>query len=201
MELLKKFIAFEGIDGSGKSTVMKRIASMSGGKFFFTAEPTEGFVGKLLREALRGEKTMDEKTMAYLFSADRAEHIYGKGGILERLSEGKTVLSDRYLFSSLAYQGEMAGRKLARKLNEDFPLPEALVFFRVDVKTALSRLALSGAAFELYEKENALRGVASAYEEEIKTYENAGGMVKRVDASKSAAEVTDEVLAFLLTLI
>lgn len=198
MELLKNFVAFEGIDGSGKSTIIYRLCEkLDEEKFFFTAEPTDNAVGRLLRRALRGEELLCERTMAHLFASDRAEHLYGKEGILQKLNEGKTVISDRYLFSSLAYQGEMAGKSLTKKLNEDFPLPEFTLYFKIDVKSALSRLAESGAKLELYEKEKDLSRVSLAYEKVLLAYEKAGGKVKIVNAEQNLRTVVDEVLSFI----
>ena len=99
--ILKNFIVFEGIDGAGTSTQIKRLVDSNAEKFFATAEPTTGETGKFLRRMLGGEFHVDEKTNAYLFAADRCEHIYGADGVIEKINSGKTVVSDRYFFSSM----------------------------------------------------------------------------------------------------
>ena len=107
--VLKKFIVLEGIDGAGTSTQIKRLVQTNPDKYIATAEPTSGPTGKFLRQMLAGDFKVDERTNAYLFAADRCEHIFGKGGVKELCESGKTVVSDRYFFSSLAYQSVSCG--------------------------------------------------------------------------------------------
>ncbi len=97
------FIVFEGIDGSGKSTIAKRIAehlSSLGHKIFLTEEPTTTWMGKDVRRAIEEEK--NPLSQALLFFADRAEHVEA---IKKNLEDGKIVISDRYVYSTFAYQG------------------------------------------------------------------------------------------------
>lgn len=113
--ILKNFVVFEGLDGTGTTSQIRLLqeAFASRGRqdaVLFTCEPTDGSIGKLIREALSGTVDFDAQTIAYLFGADRCEHIHGKEGILAQLRAGKAVFSDRYLFSSLAYQGLAAGK-------------------------------------------------------------------------------------------
>ena len=98
-----KFIVFEGIDGAGTTTqlgLLKQWAAArpaGSGGMFFTQEPTEGPVGLLLRQILsKKTEVPDEKAMALLFAADRADHQQAIAG---HLSQGVHVLSDRYLLS------------------------------------------------------------------------------------------------------
>ena len=110
--ILKNFIVFEGIDGAGTSTQIKRLAEhFDNDKIFVTAEPTTAETGKFLRRMLKDDFKVDEKTAAFLFAADRSEHIFGKGGIIDQTEKGKIVISDRFYDSTTAYQG--AARKLA----------------------------------------------------------------------------------------
>ena len=130
--ILSNFIVFEGLDGSGTSTQIQLLTKkIQPNRLFVTTEPTNLPTGKFIRKILKGEFSIDEKTIAYLFAADRCEHIYGKNGIIENLQNGKLVVSDRYFFSSIAYQSIMAGDDLPKKLNENFPLPEFLFFFKI----------------------------------------------------------------------
>ena len=114
--VLKNFIVFEGIDGAGTSTQIKKLVergnSNEPGRFVATAEPTTGETGRFLRRMLGGEFHVDEKTNAYLFAADRCEHIFGKSGVKELCDDGKIVVSDRYFFSSMAYQSVSCGDEL-----------------------------------------------------------------------------------------
>jgi len=90
--ILHNFIVFEGIDGSGTSTQLGILKKKLGDKIFATAEPTELPTGLFLRRMLKGEFPVDERTAAFLFAADRCEHIYGKGGITEHVQNGKIAV-------------------------------------------------------------------------------------------------------------
>ena len=111
--VLKNFIVFEGIDGAGTSTQIKKLVERAPEQFMATAEPTSGPTGKFLRRMLAGEFKVDEKTNAYLFAADRCEHIFGKGGVKELCDSGKTVVSDRYFFSSRSFAAKSSGTETA----------------------------------------------------------------------------------------
>ncbi len=105
------FIVFEGIDGSGKGTQTKKLVSeIKNGQFpslvnvpvKLTMEPTNGMVGKLIRKYLMKEKIVTKEQRALLFAADRLEHLYKT--VLPRLNKGEIVISERYVYSTLAYQ-------------------------------------------------------------------------------------------------
>ncbi|MGL4985784.1 MAG: dTMP kinase, partial [Treponemataceae bacterium] len=131
--VLPNFIVFEGIDGSGTSTQMQILKDrLKNDDIFFTAEPTTQETGKFLRQILGSKISVHPKTAAYLFAADRCEHLYGTGGIVEALSQNKVVICDRYLFSSLAYQTQECGVELPSLLNKDFPLPQIVFFFDIE---------------------------------------------------------------------
>lgn len=140
---------FEGIDGSGKSTVARMVFDILSeempGRVVLTAEPTESFIGKAVRQANEGGA--DELAEALLFVADRAEHTRQ---IRSWLSEGKVVLSDRYYASTIAYQGallkdRMGGAKRAvewlKAMNEPVIVhPDLTLLLTVSVNTAVERL-------------------------------------------------------------
>lgn len=192
--ILRNFIVFEGIDGAGTSTQIKILSERKDSeRFFLTAEPTANETGRFLRRILKGEVELDAKTSAFLFAADRNEHLYGKGehgGIVEKANAGKIVISDRYLFSNLAYQSVTCGDELPRLLNSSFPLPELLFFFQINSETALKRVDSRGER-EIYEKLDFLKQTERQYEKVISEYENAGTGMKiiRIDASKSIEEI------------
>lgn len=96
-------IVFEGIDGTGKTTQIKRIADWlqtQGKTVWVTKEPTDGKIGKLLREYLK-DPTAAAPIFALLFAADRVAH---SAEIKQHLDHNDWVLSDRYVYSSIAYQ-------------------------------------------------------------------------------------------------
>ncbi|MBI4091901.1 MAG: dTMP kinase, partial [Candidatus Levybacteria bacterium] len=98
-----RLIAIEGIDGSGKTTQVRKaveILKEKGVESVYTKEPTDGEIGKLIRRILVGEKKFEPASFQYLFSADRVEH---QEEIFELLKKGKIVVSDRYFWSSVPY--------------------------------------------------------------------------------------------------
>ncbi len=199
--ILKNFIVFEGIDGAGTSTQIKKICERNPQKFFQTAEPTSLETGKFLRRMLGGEFSVDEKTNSFLFAADRAEHLYGKNGIIEQINNGKTVISDRYLFSSLAYQSISCGEKLPKLLNSTFPLPEILFFFEIDPEISLKRVDSRNEKKEIYEKIETQKKIAMEYEKIISEYENNKSCtmkIIRIDATKSIEEISETISKIIL---
>lgn len=191
---LKNFIVFEGIDGSGTSTQIKKLVERDLNKFVATAEPTKKETGLFLRKMLGGDFSVDSKTAAYLFAADRCEHIYGKDGVIDLLNQGKIVVSDRYFFSSLAYQSVSCGNELPRLLNSQFPLPEILFYFYIEPEISLKRVEDRNEKKEIYEKIDYQKKTAALYEEVINEYskpELKGEMkIIKIDASKSIEEIS-----------
>ncbi|MBR1537805.1 MAG: dTMP kinase [Treponema sp.] len=194
--VLKNFVVFEGIDGSGTSTQIGLLKNRpDSDRFFFTTEPTDSETGKFLRKMLKGDVELDPKTSAFLFAADRNEHLYGKGGtncgVVERCGSGKIVVSDRYLFSSLTYQSVTCGDELPRRLNESFPLPEILFFFDIDPEISLKRVLGRGKT-EIYEKLDFQKATAERYRAVIDEYEkmNTGMKIVRLDATLPIEEVS-----------
>ncbi|MBQ3670118.1 MAG: dTMP kinase [Treponema sp.] len=200
--VLKNFVVFEGIDGAGTSTQIELLkCSRHSASFDFSAEPTEKETGKFLRRVLKGDFSLDVRTTAYLFAADRAEHIWAKGGIADKSREGKICVSDRYLFSNLAYQGVTCGEELPRLLNSPFPLPQVLFFFKIDPAVSLSRIG-GRKTREIYEKIDFLQETERRYEEIIGGYEResekSGMKVVTLDAAKPMNEVNAKIVETLV---
>ncbi len=200
--VLKNFIVLEGIDGAGTSTQIKRLVQTNPQKYIATAEPTSGPTGKFLRQMLAGDFHVDERTNAYLFAADRCEHIFGKGGVKELCESGKVVVSDRYFFSSLAYQSVSCGLDLPQLLNSPFPLPEYLFFFYINPEVSLARVNNRNGQKEIYENLEAQKKIAALYEKVISMYENDPALreemkIIRIDASKSIEEISNNIILLL----
>lgn len=193
--IIRNFIVFEGIDGAGTTTQIKKLEERFGAENVFrTAEPTSNETGKFLRRMLKGDFKVDERTASYLFAADRCEHIFGKGGVIENTEAGKVVLSDRYFFSSLAYQSVTCGKELPELLNSPFPLPEYLFYFKIDPEISLGRVTARGEQKEIYEKIDFQKKTAALYDavmEEYKGEKGNGMKLIEVDASKSIEEISE----------
>jgi dTMP kinase len=100
-----KLVSIEGIDGCGKTTHTRLLAEWlkaQGYRVVVTDEPTDGIIGRIIKRALRGEVKLQVTTEALLFAADRIQHIAEV--IRPALKSGKIVITERYFYSSLAYQ-------------------------------------------------------------------------------------------------
>lgn len=203
--ILEKFVVFEGIDGAGTSTQMRLLAERdSGKKIAFTAEPTERPTGKFLRQILAGNEKVSSQTAAYLFAADRAEHLWGQGGIVDQTKNGLTVVSDRYLFSNLAYQGVTCGEDLPKTLNSPFPLPQLLFFFDISAQKSLERVEKRGEAKEIYENEKFLSDTASRYRAIIDQYKKLADdqmRIVEIDATLPKEKISDLIWKEILPII
>ena len=203
--ILKNFIVFEGIDGAGTSTQIKKLVERGNadgqGRFVATAEPTSSETGRFLRRMLGGEFTVDEKTNAYLFAADRCEHIFGKGGVKELCDSGKIVVSDRYFFSSMAYQSVSCGDDLPKLLNSPFPLPEILFYFEINPEISLGRVNARGEHKEIYETIEKQKSIAAQYEKVISEYEKTAGetgmKIVRINAADTIENISEEIWKYI----
>jgi dTMP kinase len=196
MAVLRNFVVFEGCDGSGTSTQLELLRRRFGGglpKLVCGFEPTDGPVGRLLRGALRGNPRLCPQTMAHLFAADRAEHLYGTGGIAELANGGSLVVSDRYTLSSLVYQGLECGDALPRTLNSGFPAPELLLFFDIDPETALRRIENSRETKDIYERLGFQTRVRERYIKLLDACREEGSAAAIIDASAGVSEVSEAV--------
>jgi dTMP kinase len=137
-----KFIVFEGIDGSGKTTQVGRFAARlqaDGVPIHTTFEPTNGPVGAILRQYLVKRVSFDPRVLPYLYAADRGDHLYNdKNGIEQALARGITVICDRYILSSFAYQVPEHSFELVDYLNRSFRKPDLTIFLRRNPASALS---------------------------------------------------------------
>ena len=164
------FIAFEGIDGSGKSTQIGLLAERlkkEGVCCYTTMEPTNAPVGSLVRQVMTGRIRMDNKAIAALFAADRLDHLLNEvDGIASKIEEGTTVLTDRYYFSSYAYHSVDVPMEWVIRANEQSALilrPTVNLFIDVDPDTALERIARNRFHQELFEKKSRLVEVRENY--------------------------------------
>ena len=190
--ILKNFIVFEGIDGAGTTTQLNilREKYCTAQNVFFSAEPTAKETGVFLRRVLKGEIPARAETAVYLFAADRDEHIFGANGVAEHTKNGGIEISDRYFFSSLAYQGQNCGWDFVKHINAHFPLPELLFFFDISADDALKRIDARGEAKEIFEKKEFLEKTVQAYKKIIADYQNESGMkIVCIDALKSKEEI------------
>ena len=189
------FIVIEGLDGSGKTTQAILLAKKlnESHKVLLTAEPSRGKIGTFIREScLYEDKRLPTEAEALLFAADRIEHMQNE--IKPALDEGKLVICDRYVYSSLAYQGS-AGLSLdwiktinARALQADFA-----IFIDVAPERVLERLKRKKSVMETLETQQKVRDAYLKFVEK--------GELFRVDGDKPKEIVADALYTKVLDLL
>ncbi len=162
-----KFIVFEGLDGAGTTTQMKILGekfSAKGRQVFLTHEPTDNPIGKTVRACLQKKFRTTPSALALLYSSDRDDHLYNpEYGIEHHLNDGDIVISDRYFYSSIAYQGVQCSYEFIRKINSPFPDADIIIFVDTPVDECMARIEKRGEEKELFEKEEYLRKVRENY--------------------------------------
>lgn len=191
-------IAIEGIDGTGKSTLAEALAkhlTRSGREVVLDFEPTRGPYGKKIRElAVSGRSSAQEENE--LFVADRREHVARV--IAPALAAGKTIVLDRYYFSTMAYQGARGlDPAEIQKTNEAFaPRPDLLVILELPVDEAIKRITHKrGSTPDHFEGADYLVQVDRIFK--LIAHPN----VIRLDARHTTEEMVEQILARIKTQI
>jgi len=200
MEITRNFFVIEGLDGAGTTTQKDKIAIRAGKEgfaIFTTGEPTESPAGRLIRAILSKEASMLPESLALLFAADRCEHIHGSGGVLEAIAAGKTVVSDRYLFSSLAYQSLSVDFKTVARINSRFPLPEAVFFIDTPPEVCETR-RLGRAQTELFDELAVQKRVRTAYLKAFDLFKKTSMEIISVDGTLAPEKIHDVIWKRLL---
>lgn len=183
------FIVFEGIDGSGKSTHIKLLAEELRGRglsVLETSEPSKDRIGTFIREyAERNGDRFTLETETLLFAADRYEHV--RQVIAPTLKRGMVVISDRYFYSSIAYQGA-TGIDLdwIREMNRFAPRPDLGILLDILPESSLERV--NDRAKTVFEVSDYLRKVRDIYLGMVER-----GELVRVEADRSRSEVGDDI--------
>jgi dTMP kinase len=216
-----RFIVLEGIDGAGTTTQLGALRDhfrRAGRQAFFTHEPSDGPAGMLIRLALQGrlvganfqyhdpddparpvDTRFDATALALLFAADRADHVAAQ--IRPNLDAGRIVVCDRYLLSTLAYQGQTAELEWLLEINRPAITPDLTIFLDVPPAEAEDRMRGSRWKRELFETRDQQLRVRSRYFELIQRDFPQRGRVEVIDASRSADEVSADLLALVDTFL
>jgi dTMP kinase len=187
---MKRFITFEGIDGSGKSTVIKIVYDRlkdNGHDVVLTYEPTDTWIGKQVQRCI--EKKSDPFVTAFTFIADRIDHCKR---IRKWLDSGKIVVCDRYAESTYAYQGAQMEDLIDNPMKwlKDISLnriinPDRIFLFVINPKDALARIQKRKKLIP-FEKINFLEKVEDNYLKLAK-----GKQFFKIDASRKIEEIVD----------
>lgn len=202
-----QFFALEGIDGSGKTTQLKLLARRleeEGIPCLTTCEPTSGPIGKLLRQVLTGQVVCDSRVVAPLFAADRLDHLLnGEEGLCRAVESGLTVLTDRYYFSSYAYQSVDFPLEWVVEVNRpsaQLLRPTATIFIDVSPELALERIAQNRERAELFETRDRLTRTREQYFKAFQLEKDRERVII-IPGDRAAEAVAGEIWAAVSTLL
>ncbi|EMN11887.1 dTMP kinase [Leptospira borgpetersenii] len=190
------FVVFEGIDGSGKSTLCKSLTEKlteRGIPSVNFTEPTNFETGKYLRKFLRGEIDLERKEQIDAFLNDREESL--RQNILPSLESGKNVLLDRYMYSTAAYQSGddlLPETIIEKNLKKNFKIPDLLFYLDLNPTIALERLSQRKENKERFETLAQLEKIRSAYDRILPKE------TIRIDGVKGPDEIVQECLEIFL---
>lgn len=192
------FIALEGIDGSGKGTAIQGLkleAEHSGYSFFLTKEPTDGAVGKIIREKLQGRSPrVTDSELQRLFVEDRFEHV--RDVILPSINNYDFTVCDRYWFSTLAYGIPKLTKEEIVNFHEEifggnFLKPNVVFLLDLPAEIALKRIQTNRTQVDHFEKMNKLQKIRQNY---LDLANDSGlGKTITIDAQKPPAEIISQI--------
>ena len=195
------FITVEGIDGSGKTTLIKALRVVFP-DFYYTKEPTDEFQFTDLKKLNSPENSFYN---FFLFTYDRLIHQ-------KDLKKNKKIICDRYLASSIAYEGPMIEKLLGSRketvqwmvdVSKMMLVPDVIIYLEVDIDTAMGRIETSrknlnfnGKQLSMLEEKNGLYGIKEYYDyflDNISVFIEKSVDIRRIDASKSISYVLEQV--------
>ena len=190
------FICIEGLDGSGKTTHAHRLVQnlqKQGFDAIYTTEPSRGALGTFIRSyVLEGEKRVPRVVEAVLFAVDRVEHL--ETMVKPALNEGKIVISDRCVYSSLAYQGA-AGLDLEwiEKINSFALPPDLAIYIDVSPEVVVKRIRRKKSVMERLETQRKVQEVYITFVDK--------GKLVPIDGDKTKDEVEQDLLRLILNFL
>ena len=193
------FVCFEGIDGSGKTThsrlIVERLCAL-GYDAVYTTEPTRwSEPGKKLRESFFAPTRLPAEDEFKLFLKDRLFHV--KSEVIPLLNDGKIVVTDRYYFSSVAYQGArgLDWQYILEENEKIAIIPHLVIFLDLPVDVALDRIASERTeGVNTFEKEESLRKVKDIY---LLLADRFPKLITKIDATREIFEIQKEILKLI----
>lgn len=201
------FISFEGPDGAGKTTALEKLLPLlkerTDKEVVLSREPGGSIIAEKIRKIILDihDEEMDPRTEALLYAAARRQHLVD--AVLPALEEGKVMLSDRFVDSSIAYQGggRQIGTKEVGEINDfaiDGHLPDLTVYFDVTPDVGLGRIRKDHeGAMDRLEKE-ALSFHQRVYDSYMEIVKNNPDRIKTIDAAQPVEKVVVDALDVII---
>lgn len=203
--MIGKFITFEGPDGSGKGTIIKYVKKYlieNNIEFILTREPGGINISEDIRKVILNKKntSMDDRTEALLYAASRRQHLIEK--VIPALKSGKIVICDRFVDSSLAYQGFARGIGIDKvfeinKFAIDNIMPDLTIFLDVLPEIGLDRINNSKVRVKDRLDLESIEFHKRVYQGYMKVIEKYPSRIKVVDAEKSIKEVAKNTIIII----
>lgn len=191
-----RFIVLEGLDGAGTTTQAAALAAALQAcdlQVQLTAEPSDGPVGRVARAHVNRETELDPQAAALCFSADRADHLHRV--VRPALASRRWVVCDRYLLSTLAYQGaEGVDRGWIMALSASFEVPDLTIFLDLPHDERARRMSGRGHT-DRYEAPDLQEGIRDSYRTSIEILRSAGHRLEVLDGTGDTEAVTARVWA------
>lgn len=185
------FITFEGIDGSGKSTVIEKLKQKYPNQFLFLREPGGTNISEELRNILLKERDEEVSNIAEMLIYAASRQQLNEEIIKPTLKQGKNIICDRYVDSSIAYQGVNVDKDFITTINQFSEKPDLTFYFKISVEEAMNRMNARNEKDRLENKsESYFNNVIGNYNDLIKQDENRFIVV---DGSKTKDQVFDFV--------
>ncbi|MBA2661903.1 MAG: dTMP kinase [Bradymonadaceae bacterium] len=209
------FVVVEGLDGAGTTTQSRLLLGRlerEGQPAILTREPSDGPIGVLIRQMLSmrvvlplaegGVGPIGRETLALMFAADRLDHIDAE--IRPALAAGRLVISDRYVPSSLIYQGDVDGSEAmdyswVQTINERALVPDVTFFLEASTELCLSRLD-QRARRDIFETREKMARLERRYDEVMDMLASEGQRIVRLDASAPIEALHEQIFAYIATL-
>lgn len=199
MNQLRNFFVFEGLDGAGTTTQSKILCDFLNSQAIQTVrgcEPTDSPIGKRIRTALSGKEAVSSQSMALLFAADRSLHCEEIQSYLN--TDNKVYISDRYIYSSLAYQGLDLPEEWLISLQSRFLVPEITFFLDIPAEIGEDRMKNRNER-EIFENIEDQLKIRNRYLEVFKKYPQFSKKIVILDGRKKVDEISSEIKAHLPT--
>jgi len=188
-----KFIVIEGIDGSGKTTIIKRLSKKLSSQNFkvrVTKEPSEGPIGQFIRKYINETNRRDPILETLLFAADRRWHI--ENIIKPSLEIYDYVISDRYVYSSVAYQtvSSLINEEYIYIVNRHILKPDYSFFIDIEPELTLKRINRKK---NIFEELSYLRKVYKIYRNMVKK-----GYLIRIEGRARVDDIVEVILKYII---